>query len=319
MLNLSIVRHFFLPHVTNNQKPKILHSSVLFLISAWLLIFQFLIQAAPKAGVSILGYAANIPAEEVVRLTNEKRVANGLPPLEFNPNLAQAAKSKGEHMLNNDYWAHVAPDGTEPWKFFSDIGYRYRYAGENLARDFSDSTSAVDAWMASPTHRDNLMSEKYKDIGIAVVEGDMAGVDTTIIVQFFGTKYADSVPTLPVAANTVQAQSQKSSSVEKPKVNLVSPTPSATPTPTPYEFETKTAALVSSQIPPSKKVLVSPFIVTRSMSFAIVGLLLGVFMLDAYLTTKRRIVRIGGRSFAHIAYLGMILAISLILRSGSIL
>ena len=96
-------------------------------------------------------------------------------------------------MIDRDYWAHVAPDGTQPWKFFTSFGYKYRYAGENLARDFSNASSAMDAWMNSPTHKENILNPKYKEIGIGVVEGDLAGTDTTIIVQFFGATYADKV------------------------------------------------------------------------------------------------------------------------------
>jgi len=82
----------------------------------------------------------------------EQRVSVGLLPLEANATLAQAAQAKAADMLNNNYWAHVSPDGTQPWSFFVNAGYSYRYAGENLARDFTNPASAVDAWMASPTN-----------------------------------------------------------------------------------------------------------------------------------------------------------------------
>jgi len=107
------------------------------MIIAFLFVFiQSLLNFLPKAGVKILGYAANIPVESVLSLTNEKRKAAGLPELKLDPVLSQAAKNKGEDMLAKDYWAHISPDGVEPWKFFLDAGYQYRYAGENLARDF---------------------------------------------------------------------------------------------------------------------------------------------------------------------------------------
>ncbi len=66
-----------------------------------------------------MGYASSISLDEVLRLTNERRKEAGLSPLKLDPVLSQAAKSKGEDMLNKDYWAHVSPDGVEPWKFFS--------------------------------------------------------------------------------------------------------------------------------------------------------------------------------------------------------
>lgn len=132
-------------------------------------------QAFPLFGVRILGYAANISSTEIVSLTNQKRTEAGVSSLIYNLQLEQAARQKGQDMIENDYWAHVAPDGTEPWVFFVDAGYKYRYAGENLARDFSNPQDAINAWMASPSHKDNLLSDKYKEIGIAVVEGDLGG------------------------------------------------------------------------------------------------------------------------------------------------
>jgi len=162
--------HYFFPRHSNNHKAKLLHASTLYFLILSLVIYQVLLQALPLTGLKILGYAANIPPDKVIELTNQKRNDAGVGNLVYNPLLSSAARAKGEHMLTQDYWAHVAPDGTQPWKFFTDVGYVYRYAGENLARDFSDPTSTVDAWMASPSHKENLLSAKYKDIGVAVVE-----------------------------------------------------------------------------------------------------------------------------------------------------
>ena len=281
--------HFFVPRESNNQKAKLLHATLIFGLAFLLLAYQLGINILPSLRSDILGYAANISVDEVVRLTNQKRAEAGLGPLRYNAALAGAAYKKGEHMLGHDYWAHVAPDGTEPWKFFIDSGYRYKYAGENLARDFSDAGSAVEAWMASPSHKENMLSPKYREIGVAVVEGDLAGVDTTIIVQFFGMNAADKLPTAPVA-----------------KAGEV-------PSPTPI------AIALSTPAPEPAKVLISPFRITRDMTLGLVGLLSGVMLVDSTLVSKRRISRIGGRTFAHLAFLGMIGAIILIAKAGKIL
>ena len=276
------IAHLLFPRESNNHKAKILHPSGLVIVTFALIFYQVILAFLPQYGPRVLGYAANISPDEVIRLTNEKRATAGLVPLKLNSTLSQAAQAKGVDMLNKDYWAHAAPNGAQPWKFFIDFGYQYRYAGENLARDFSNASSAVDAWMASPSHKENLLSPKYKEIGIGVVEGDLAGVDTTIIVQFFGATYADTVPISPVA-----------------KV-----APKLTPSPKPT---------------PISRVLISPFASTKGISLATVGLLLGVLVVDGVVTSRRRIVRIGGRTFAHLAFLGMILAIALILKAGQII
>jgi hypothetical protein len=289
--------HFLVPRESNNHKAKVLHSSSLIVLASFLILFQIGLNFLPKLGPSILGYASNISPSEVVRLTNEKRAAAGLSALSLNQELSAAAYTKGQDMIARDYWAHIAPDGTEPWKFFKDFGYKYRYAGENLARDFSDASSAVNAWMNSPTHKENMLNPKYKEIGIGVVEGDLAGVDTTIIVQFFGATYTDKV-TQPLAGVTT----------ELPKTQLATTQPTTAPVVT---------QIVEPQV--QSQVLISPFTTTRTLSLIVVAILLLIFIVDAVLVSKRRITRVAGRTFAHVAFLGMILSIVLILKAGNIL
>jgi len=297
------------PRESNNQKAKLLHSSSLTFLVLVLVLFQGFITLFPKFGPNILGYAANISPDEVIRLTNEKRVQNGLSPVSLNSTLSQAAQAKGADMLNKDYWAHVAPDGTQPWKFFLDFGYRYRFAGENLARDFTNPSSAVDAWMASPSHKENMLNPKYKDIGVAVIEGDLAGVDTTIIVQFFGTTSADTIPPAPIAQAT-----------PTPTVAVtVNPPAAPAVTTIPIPLPTEVAQITTLPSQESPAVLISPFNTTKTVSLAIVALLLGLLVIDGLVTSRRRIARIGGRTFAHLSFLGMILAIVLILRAGQVL
>lgn len=304
--------HYFFPGHSNNHKAKLLHSTTLLFLILSLLFYQAILQVLPYSGVKILGYAANISPSEVLRLTNEERRKAGLTTFEYNSSLEAAARKKGQDMLAQGYWAHIAPDGTEPWKFFIDEGYKYRYAGENLARDFSDPASAISAWMASPSHRENILSPRYEEIGIAVVEGDLDGVETTIIVQLFGARFTETVAQVPIA----RAETER----------VAAPTP-APPVleegtvPKPQE-ETELVAAPSSQAAPAPfpaKVLISPFSTTRSVSLFAVGGLLIVLVVDGVIVSRKRIVRIGGRTFAHLAFLGMVLAIVLIARAGEIL
>ncbi len=307
---LNKLAHLFWPRESNNHKAKILHSSSLTELALLLVSVQLVLTFLPRIGSKILGYAANIPPSEVIRLTNEKRAQNGVGALSENKTLDDAALAKGLDMLNKGYWSHVAPDGTQPWAFFTNFGYSYRFAGENLARDFSNPSSAVDAWMNSPSHRENLLNSKYKDIGVAVIEGNLAGVDTTIIVQFFGTKYGDVIPTVPVAEAQPSTETKASPVPTPTAIALATPTalPAtflSTPGPTPPVSEAQ--------------VLISPFTTTKGISLAVVGILLLVLVIDGLVTSRRRIARIGGRTFAHIAFLGMVLAIILILRAGKVL
>lgn len=289
MKTTEAIYHYFLPHESNNFKARFLHSTSLVLFISFVIFFQLILQLLPSAGVKILGYAANISPDEVIRLTNEQRIKAGLQPLTQNIVLSQAALAKGTDMLNKDYWAHIAPDGTEPWKFFIDFGYKYRYAGENLARDFSNPSDIVSAWMVSPTHKDNILSSKYKEIGIAVVEGDLGGVDTTLVIQLFGTKLSDAAQIAPVAA-----------AKEEVKEFSVANVP--------------TTPVANAPVPK-----VSPFNVSRTISLGLTVFLMVLLLADVVIVAGQRIKRVGGKVFAHIAFLGMVLAILVLLQAGSIL
>lgn len=102
------------------------------------------------------------------RLVNEQRQEHVLPSLKSNAALRESACAKAGHMNTEDYFEHVAPDGTQPWSFFEEAGYRYTRAGENLARNFTDDAERVQAWIDSPSHRDNVLGE-YEEQGICTV------------------------------------------------------------------------------------------------------------------------------------------------------
>lgn len=317
-----IFNHLLLPGYSNDQKAKILHTESIIILILFLIFGQFVINYFPRFGVQILGFASQISPEEVIRLTNEKRLSAGISTLTYSPLLAAAAKAKGEDMLAKDYWAHVSPDGTQPWKFFSDVGYKYRYAGENLAKDFSSPNSTVEAWMASPSHKENLLSSKYDEIGIAVVEGDMNGTDTTIIVQLFGKRYDTSI----ASATTKVSAKTENTAREVAFTEKISPTPTLTPSPfpTPTIVE-RNQGIISETYdktgssPTPFQVLISPFSTRKGFSAAATSLLLVTFGVDAFFLVKRKMNRVGGRTFAHILFLGMILIVVILVQSGEIL
>lgn len=302
----KFLRHLFVPHESNNQKAKILHSESLITIAALLISFQLLLNFTGKAFPSVLGYASNISPSEVIRLTNQQRAANGLLPLTENSTLSQAAIAKGNDMFAKGYWAHFAPDGTSPWSFFLSFGYKYRYAGENLARDFSDSSSVVTAWMNSPSHKENIINPNYKEIGVGVVNGNLSGADTTIVVQFFGSRLSGE-PSIPVA-QAKEITTKNTNNIKPPPVPSPIPATLYVPTPTPSPVG------VSDSV-----TYISPFASTKNLSLGIVGILLLVLSIDLIIVRRKRIARIGGRTIAHLAYLGMILAVILILKAGNIL
>lgn len=328
MSAFNFLKHLLLPHESNNRKAKILHSSSLWLIVLFVAGFQIVLNSFTYKYPSVLGYAANISAAEVIKLTNDQRAAAGLSPLSGNRNLDSAALAKGQDMLSKGYWAHFAPDGTTPWSFFLQFGYRYQFAGENLARDFSNAQGAVSAWMNSATHKENILNPKYKEIGIGVVEGNLGGTDTTIIVQFFGAPLIGA-PNIPIARAATVAPTANLNPTVKPSIKpRASPVPSPTITPSPIPA-TPTPAWVSAESSPdslvyiassnTNKLKISPFTTTRGMGLTITAVVLIVLSIDLIIVKRQRIVRIGGRTLAHLAYLSMVLAVILILKAGQII
>ena len=131
--------------------------------------------------------ASEISSTYLVEQANHDRQEEGLNPLKYNKKLERAAFLKAENMLKLQYWAHYGPNKESPWQFILQSGYTYAYAGENLAKGFSDSQSVHDAWMASPTHRANIMDSQFQEVGIAVVKGELLGSDVFLVVQMFGS------------------------------------------------------------------------------------------------------------------------------------
>ena len=134
--------HWFHPRRSNNHRPRILHTPIL--AGLTIAFFGLALAAQPIKYVAnqmgaVLGYASDISAQQVITQINQQRQTAGESPLTANAQLNQAAFAKAQNMFALQYWAHVAPDGTEPWFFFKQANYNYAIAGENLARDFSNT------------------------------------------------------------------------------------------------------------------------------------------------------------------------------------
>jgi uncharacterized protein YkwD len=139
----------------------------------------------------------------VVDLTNKERSNLNQVPLRRNTTLDAAATLKAKHMAKNEYFSHFSPDGVSPWYWFDQSGYVYAHAGENLAIHFTDSTQVVDAWMDSPTHRENIVNTSYTEIGVGTAKGKYEGYDTVYVVQLFGSPGVAQVVVEPEIPNPV--------------------------------------------------------------------------------------------------------------------
>lgn len=164
-----------------------------------LLLLQFAHNFQATGDVKVLAYATSVSRNDLHSLTNQQRSAHSLPELTLNDTLSQAAQAKANHMVTHDYWAHVAPDGTTPWYFFDQAGYKYLSAGENLAYGFLTSSGAVEGWMNSPGHRANILGE-YKDVGFGFANSaSYQGGENTVIVALYGTSPVINPPAAPAS------------------------------------------------------------------------------------------------------------------------
>jgi len=123
----------------------------------------------------------------IIEWTNKQREKYGLAPLKENPLLDETALAKVEDMFENQYFAHESPSGEGVSNLAKKFGYDFLLIGENLAMgNFSSDEDLVLAWMESPGHRENILNEKYQEIGVAVKKGIFEGKEVWIAVQHFG-------------------------------------------------------------------------------------------------------------------------------------
>ncbi|MFA5933745.1 MAG: CAP domain-containing protein [Candidatus Paceibacterota bacterium] len=141
-----------------------------------------------KAEGIIKNESAQLTASGIITFTNEARKANGnLPPLTYNAKITASAKKKVQDMFAKQYFEHVSPSGVGVANLADNEGYLYIMIGENLALgNFPTNKNLVDAWMASPGHRANILNNRYTEIGVAVGQGVYQGRSTWIAVQHFG-------------------------------------------------------------------------------------------------------------------------------------
>ena len=108
----------------------------------------------------------SVEVDPMVMLINKERLKVNSPMLDNSPLLYESAHLKSQHMCSNNYFSHMAPDGTTPWEFFRVVGYNYRYAGENLSHNISRDKRIVEEFVLSETHREIMLDRKFREVGI---------------------------------------------------------------------------------------------------------------------------------------------------------
>lgn len=312
---INFIRDFFLPHEKNNHRAKILHNVNIVVLLLVLLFTTFSTQYLERNYPNVLGISYSISETDLLNLVNKERAEKGLSPLKYDPRLSDAARRKAADMFEKDYWAHFAPDGqTSPWGFIREAGYNYMFAGENLAKGFTDSSSAVEAWMGSQTHRDNILSDRFEDIGFAIIPGTLSGEETVLIVEMFGTTSQPFVATNESATQESQLVPDVGDSVggetKEAEIELLA------------QINEEPLVIDSSQSGEAiiiKKPVIDVSDASKAISVAGFSFLAFAFMMDLAIVERKKIPRTVGHNLDHIMLLAIFIMFILLTKGGVIL
>ncbi len=130
-------------------------------------------------------------------LINEQRAAHGLPALRTSPQLSRAAARHTQDMVSRAYFAHTSPSGDNVVTRAQLVGYLRGALSWTVGEDIAWGTgpqatpqSIVAGWMSSPPHRANILSARYRDIGVGVARGlpvhsaGVSGIGATYTTDF---------------------------------------------------------------------------------------------------------------------------------------
>jgi len=215
------LKKYFIPHEGNDHKPHMLRTEKVLIVLSLVLIIEIFFLAQVFLIGKNTNFLAAVISSVIVDKTNVERIDVNLSSLATNDLLKLAAQLKANDMAGKGYFAHVTPEGYDPWYWLSQAGYDYVAAGENLAVNFTDSEDVVNAWMGSEGHKANILKDNFTEIGVATAKGEYKGREAIFVVQFFGTPEAVAaqapapVEPEPIAPEPVEVASAED---EKPIV-----------------------------------------------------------------------------------------------------
>jgi hypothetical protein len=264
----------FVPHEINGFRPLFLRRESAVRLAGALIVIELVFFVLPT--LYFPQYARDLHLGSVLpgvlaTLTNEERSKYNLPTLTVNSQLSQAAQLKADDMASKGYFSHNSPDGKTPWYWFEAVGYKYNYAGENLAVNFSDSEEVTQAWMNSPSHQANLVGRNYSEMGTGIASGIYKGNETIFVVQLYGAPklVVAAAGPKPVAGVPVVSKPAPQPAAKPAPVVPKQVTPAPQPQPAPDTVNVATAPVaerVLGESIPENAPLKAPSIFNRLMS-----------------------------------------------------
>jgi uncharacterized protein YkwD len=113
--------------------------------------------------------------DQVLALINQQRAAGAtcgttvkppVGPLVMNAELREAVRCHSLDMGTRAYFSHVTPEGVDPWQRIAQAGYTASPTGENIAAGYGTPAAAVQGWVTSEGHCNNLMAAGSNETGI---------------------------------------------------------------------------------------------------------------------------------------------------------
>lgn len=111
---------------------------------------------------------ADAMQQELLAHLNAERKAYGLSALKLSAKLDKAAQGAACDNAKRQSISHVSSDGGTLKTRLRKVGYGFRTAAENTGRGFASGARAVEWWMHSPHHKDNILLRKARDVGIGI-------------------------------------------------------------------------------------------------------------------------------------------------------
>lgn len=148
-----------------------------------------LVGAVALATLAVPASAAQDPRTDLLREMNVARAKYKLKPLKMNTTLMRPATLQSRYLADTGRLRHTGADGRPFWVRFYKAGYsRKKAIGENLGMiggcDARSGKFMVSMWLKSPSHRRNLLSRDFKNVGIAIISN--RDCDNTVYATAFG-------------------------------------------------------------------------------------------------------------------------------------
>jgi uncharacterized protein YkwD len=170
-------------------------------IVALILVALGLWVAASPAGASSQRPATSLSSLEqgVLADINTLRKEHGLAPLRLSASLSSAARQHSSEMAARGYFSHSSANGSSfdrrIARYYPMGGNHYWSVGENLlwSSPDVDAGAALNMWWNSPEHRKNMLTARWREIGLSAVHvaaapGTYGGREVTIVTTDFGVR-----------------------------------------------------------------------------------------------------------------------------------